>query len=321
MTILTVPAKPARLTVARSDRMTRTARSNIEVLIPTFNEEKNLPHALKSVMEWADAVHVVDSESTDRTREIAREMGANVVIQKWLGYARQKNWALDNLPFKSDWIFILDADEAILPDLRNALMAIAAGPVDSVKEAGFYVNRYFVFMGKRIKRCGYYPSWNLRFFKRGRARYEDREVHEHMLVDGPTRKVKGHMEHFDRRGLESYMDKHNTYSSLEALEIVQHESNGGASKLHARLLGNSLQRRRWFKYHIYPKLPAKPLFRFLYMYVLRRGFMDGLTGLRFCLFISAYELLISLKIAELERDRAEAAKAASDSGLREIPKP
>ncbi len=275
--------------------------SNIEVVIPTFNEAINLPHALASVAEWADAVHVVDSESTDATRAIAGSYGANTVIRPWLGYARQKNWALDHLDLKADWIFILDADEAILPPLRDEILAIATRPLDQTREAGFHVNRYFIFLGRRIRHCGYYPSWNLRFFKRGRARYEEREVHEHMIVDGPTGYLRGHMEHYDRRGIHEYMAKHNTYSTLEAKEIVRGMRDGHRGTLDAKLFGDPLQRRRWIKHYVYPRLPMKWLFRFLFMYVLRLGFLDGVTGFRFCLFLSAYELLISLKIIELRQ--------------------
>jgi glycosyltransferase involved in cell wall biosynthesis len=273
----------------------------------------NLPHALASVMAWADAVHVVDSESTDDTREIAAASGANVVVRPWLGYAKQKNWALDNLPLKADWVFILDADEAILPELRDELLAIARRPVGEVEESGFHINRYFVFLGRRIRHCGYYPSWNLRCFKRGRARYEEREVHEHMLVDGPTGYLKGHMEHNDRRGLEAYMAKHNVYSTLEAREIVRSERGEGGGDLRPSLSGGPLERRRWFKVVVYPKLPLKWLFRFVYMYVLKLGFLDGVAGFRFCLFISAYEMLIGLKIVErrMELRDTDAAKGAS----------
>jgi glycosyltransferase involved in cell wall biosynthesis len=287
--------------------------SNIEIVIPTKNERVNLPHALASVMGWADAVHVVDSESTDDTREIAAAAGANVVVRPWLGYAKQKNWALDNLPIKADWVFILDADEAILPELRDELLAIARRPVGEVEESGFHINRYFVFLGKRIRHCGYYPSWNLRFFKRGRARYEEREVHEHMLVDGPTGYLSGHMEHNDRRGLEAYMAKHNVYSTLEAREIVRSERGEGGGDLRPTLSGGPLERRRWFKVVLYPKLPLKWLFRFVYMYVLKLGFLDGVAGFRFCMFISAYEMLIGLKIVErrMEMREADAAKGAS----------
>lgn len=276
------------------------ARSNIEVILITKNEEKNLPHALASVA-WADAVHVVDSGSTDATRDLARAAGAGVTEHPWLGYARQKNWALDHLPLKADWVFILDADEVILPELRDELLAIARRPPGQVREAGFYVNRYFIFLGRRLRHCGYYPSWNLRFFKRGRARYEEREVHEHMVVDGPTGYLRGHMEHNDRRGLEVYMDKHNRYSTLEAREVVRamRAGRGPAGTVDARLFGDAVQRRRWIKHHVYPRLPARWVFRFLYMYVLRLGVLDGMTGLRFCLFIAAYDFLIQLKIREL----------------------
>lgn len=235
-----------------------------------------------------------------------------MVVQPWLGYAKQKNWALDNLPFESDWVFIVDADEIVLPELRDELLAVAARNPDDVKEAGFYINRYFIFLGKRIRHCGYYPSWNLRFFKRGKARYEEREVHEHMIVDGEEGYLKGHMEHNDRRGLEVYMAKHNRYSTLEAREIYDVMTGRAEESEHldAKLLGNSLQRRRWIKHVLYPKLPAKWLARFLWMYILKLGFLDGLTGLRFCLFIAAYELLISLKLVELQIEANDPAKGA-----------
>ena len=274
--------------------------SNIEVIIPVKNESINLPYALASVVEWADRVWVVDSESTDDTCAIAKKAGAEVIIQSWLGYAKQKNWAIDNLDIKADWVFILDADEVILPELREELIAIASKKIDEVKESAFNINRYFIFLGKRIRHCGYYPSWNVRFFKRGKARYEEREVHEHMVVDGEITALKGHMEHWDRRGLEAYMAKHNRYSTLEAKEILKQEHKQDKT-IDAKLLGNAQQRRRWIKRHIYPWLPAKWLFRFLWMYVLRLGFLDGLTGLRFCLFISSYELLISLKMVEMRQ--------------------
>lgn len=314
--------------------------SNITVIMPVKDEELNLPHSLPSVIPWADRVYVVDSGSKDRTKQIAADMGAVVVDRPWLGYARQKNWCLDNLDINTGWVLFLDADETILPDLRDELLAIARRPADDVKESGFYLNRYFMFLGKRIRHCGFYPSWNLRFFKRGRARYEEREVHEHMVVDGPEGFLKGHMEHDDRRGLEVYMDKHNKYSTLEARETIRQiravrearasrrirsnakgandakEQRGGepavgadsrqetgsqSAGLDARLFGNPLQRRRWIKHVLYPKLPAKWLCRFLFMYIIRLGFLDGLTGLRFCLFMSAYELLIALKIIEMQR--------------------
>lgn len=266
------------------------------------DEEANLPHSLASVAHWVDRVHVVDSGSTDRSVEIAQSFGANVVHQTWLGYARQKNHALDDIEFESDWILVLDADESVEPDLREELLAVASRPLDEVAERGFWINRYFVFLGRRIRHCGYYPSWNLRFFRRGLARYEEREVHEHMVVDGPTGRLRGHLEHHDRRGLEAYMAKHNRYSTLEARELVRIRRGEGEASSEA--VGGPLALRRWFKNWIYPRLPARWLFRFLFMYVLRLGVLDGRAGLRFCLFISAYELLIDLKMAELLQEES-----------------
>ncbi len=272
-------------------------KSNIEIVIPTFNEELNLPEALASVIEWADAVHVVDSQSTDRTREIASEFGAHVVVRPWLGYAKQKNWALANVPFASDWLFILDADESITPALRDELLEIAARPTQSVPEAGFYVNRLTYFFGQAIRHCGYFPAYNLRFFKRGRAVYELREVHEHMIVDGTHRRLRHLMNHEDRRGLEHQMAKHNRYSTLEARELTrEHIAKAGEG---AGPLESGIAWRRWLKRHVLPRLPFPWFWRFIYMYILRLGFLDGTAGFRFCLLVSTYDLLIALKLAEI----------------------
>jgi glycosyltransferase involved in cell wall biosynthesis len=282
----------------------RPVGANVQVIIPTFNEELNLPHALRSVMGWADKVFVLDSESTDRTQAIAREMGATVVVQKWLGYALQKNWALDNLPLTTDWVFILDADESITPELRDDLLAIARQPVDSVHESGFYVNRLTYFMGSPIYHAGFFPSYNLRFFKRGRARYEQREVHEHMLVDGPTTRLKRYMLHEDRRGLEHFIAKHNRYSTLEARELLRDQHRRQRGEL-AEELERGIAIRRWLKRNVLPRLPLSGFWRFVYMYFLRLGILDGGPGFRFCLLLSTYDFFISLKLKELRQAGAD----------------
>jgi len=275
----------------------------IDVLIITFNESINLPHALRSVMPWARNVFVVDSESTDDTRRIAEEMGAKVYIQPWLGYARQKNWALDNLPFESDWIFILDADESITPELRDELLAIASRPVHQVPEAGFYVNRLTYFMNRPIRHCGFFPAYNLRFFKRGRARYEEREVHEHMIVDGPTARLRNMMIHNDRRGLEHYIAKHNRYSTLEARELFRYQMQRASGQ--AQKLERGIGFRRWVKHNILPRIPCAWMARFFYMYFLRLGFLDGVAGFRFAVFLTVYDMFITLKLNELKTSAAE----------------
>lgn len=271
----------------------------IDVLIITKDEEKNLPHCLRALAGWTNRIFVLDSGSTDRTCELAVELGAEVVEHAWEGYAAQKNWGLDNLPLEGDWILIVDADEVITTKLRDQLVDIASLPVEAVPENGFHINRLFYFLGKPIRHCGYFPSWNLRFFKRGRGRYEERAVHEHLLVEEPVGWIRTPMLHEDHRGLEHYIAKHNHYSTLEAAAIASDDGD-----LDARLTGNALERRRWMKRHVYRRLPAKWLFRFIYMYVLRLGVLDGVNGIRFCLFISSYELHIGLKLTELRKERA-----------------
>jgi glycosyltransferase involved in cell wall biosynthesis len=291
-------------------------RSNIEVIIPTFNEEANLPYALKSVVGWADRVYVLDSESSDATRRIALEHGATFVVRPWLGYARQKNWALQNLPISTDWVFILDADESITPQLKEELLAISGKPAAEVGAAGFYVNRLTYFMSRPIRHCGYYPSYNLRFFRKGKARYEEREVHEHMIVDGVTGRLKHEMLHEDRRGLEHFIAKHNRYSTLEARELTRERVLRMGDR--AGPLERGIAMRRWLKRHLLPRLPVSGVWRFLYMYFMRLGFLDGVTGFRFCLLLSTYDLFISLKMAELRRagyDRGQIAIPPPSRGL------
>jgi glycosyltransferase involved in cell wall biosynthesis len=287
-------------------------RAPVAIIIPTKNEEVNLPFALASVCEWAQEVFVLDSGSTDGTGELAERFGARLVFHAWEGYARQKNWGLDHLPITAPWVFILDADEVITPELREELVRVARE--DRCAENGFYVNRFFVFLGRRIRHCGYYPSWNLRFFRRGKARYEERAVHEHMIVDGPVGYLRHDMEHNDRRGMEHYIAKHNHYSTLEARElfrIIQGTADGTTMRF--SFWGGPIQRRRWVKHRLWPRLPARWLFRWLYMYVLKLGFLDGAAGFHFCLFLAGYEHQIGLKLKEmLAQERERRRTAASD---------
>ena len=268
----------------------------VDVLIQTHNEALNLPHALASVAGWTRRVFVVDSGSTDDTRAIAESAGAIFIHHDWEGYAGQKNWALANLPWASDWILILDADEAVTSELRAEIERVTASA--TTREAGFYINRMFIFLGRQIRHCGYYPSWNLRLFRQGRAVYEDRRVHEHMRVDGPTGYLKGLLLHEDRRGLEHFVAKHNRYSTLEAQELyADHTPWPGLS----RFVNDRMARRRFLKTRVLPNLPVPWLWKFFYMYVFLEGFLDRAPGWNLCLFISSYEHFIHVKYRELQR--------------------
>ncbi len=270
----------------------------VDVLIQTHNEELNLTHALASLRGWANRVFVVDSGSTDRTKQIAGEAGATVVHHDWEGYAGQKNWALTNLPWEADWVLILDADESVTPDLRQEIERITNKPVERVRESAFHVNRMFIFMGREIRHCGYYPSWNVRLLKRGRARYEARKVHEHMIVDGPTAELRGILLHEDRRGLEHFVAKHNRYSTLEAQEVYATRTPWPGL---TRFATDRMARRRFLKTRILPRLPVPWFWKFLYMFIFLEGFLDRAAGLHLCLFISTYEYFIQAKYKELKR--------------------
>jgi glycosyltransferase involved in cell wall biosynthesis len=274
----------------------------ISVFILTKNEEANLFKALKSVMGWAHRVFVVDSGSTDGSERITREMGAEFVPHAWEGFARQRNWALANLPFETPWVFILDADEQVEPELRDEMLKIAKE--DKCPENGFNVNRRVYFMGKWIKHCGFYPSWNVRLIRGGKGKYTDRAVHEHMEVDGAVGYLKGEMIHEDQRGLHHFIFKHNEYSTLEAGEMYKAELDPSSLPKVRLFGGGSVERRRWIKHYLWPKLPCRWLVRFFVMYFLKLGVLDGLTGLRFCVMLTIYEYEISLKLIEMRRKSA-----------------
>lgn len=267
----------------------------LSVLVPTLDEELNLPRCLESVA-WADQLLVVDSYSSDRTVEIARHFTPHVYQHKFENYSAQKNWALDNLPFAHEWVFILDADERASLELKTEIEGIVRGEGRTV---GYYVNRRFIFLGRWIKHSGWYPSWNLRLFKYGLARYDERAVHEHMVVKGPVGYLRNDLLHLDERPLEAFVARHNRYSSLEATERLKALRTHNPTRLTADLFGDPVVRKRFLRERIWPRLPAKPLMLFLYMYFLRLGFLDGWQGFAFCMFHFFQELMVGLKMREM----------------------
>lgn len=274
----------------------------VDVLIQTHNEQLNLPYTLESLRGWVNNVFIVDSGSTDATAAIAEGFGATFVHHDWEGYAAQKNWALDNLPFESDWVLILDADEACSPELIEEIKAIVSRDPKDVPFVAYNINRIFIFMGRRIKHCGYFPSWNLRLFRKGAARYDQRLVHEHMIVSGPVGDLKHLLLHEDRRGLEHFIAKHNRYSTLEAHEIYASHDNWPGF---IPFLKDRVRRRRFLKSRILPIIPAVWVLRFLYMYIFKLGFLDGRAGWYLSLFISSYEFFIRMKYIELVYAKGE----------------
>lgn len=244
----------------------------LTVIILTYNEEPNLPQALRSVCGWAQQVIVLDSFSTDRTVEIAREFGAEVHQHRFEDYARQRNHAL-TLPIRSEWILFLDADEWVTPELQ---LEIAEAIDRNPNEDGFYIKRRFIWMGRWIRR-GYYPTWILRLARLGRVRCEERQVNEHLIVDGAVGYLEHDFIHEDRKDLSDWLAKHVRYARREADELIKREQRVTQEEIDARLFGTQAQRKRWLRRHVWERLPpfVRPWLFFFYRYVLRGGFLDG----------------------------------------------
>jgi len=246
---------------------------SLSVVIITLNEEANLARTLPSVA-WADEIVIVDSGSTDRTREIAASFGAKFFVEPWKGFAAQKNSALEKA--SGDWILALDADEEVEPALAEEIrQTLAAAP----SQAGFWIPRKNFFLGRWIRHGGFYPDPKLRLFRRGAGQFEDRLVHEDIHLDGPTARLKNHLLHHAYPTLESYLEHMNRYSSL------------GAEMAGAR-------RRVGFSF---ANIVLRPRLTFFYNYILRGGFLDGREGLLLHLYHADY---VSWKYAKAwERGR------------------
>lgn len=284
-----------------------TDRCPISVLIPARNEAANLRACLESC-RFADQIVVVDSASTDATAAIARELGAEVVQFAWDGrFPKKKNWALEHVAWKHEWVFILDADERITPALADEIARVISDP----QLDGYYVNRRFWFLDGWLLHCGYYPSWNLRLFRHRLGRYEqfagiddtnsgDNEVHEHVLLTGRAGRLQHDMEHYAFPTIATWVEKHNRYSNWEARILA---SAGTSATTAGTAIDPGLARKRRLK-HFAGHLPFRPTLRFLYHFIWRTGFLDGYRGFVFCRLMGWYEFLSVAKAKEQRRSRA-----------------
>ncbi len=289
----------------------------LSVLIPVKNDATNLRACLRSV-RFANEIVVVDSASTDETAAVAEEAGARVVQFAWNGqFPRKKNWALENIPWRNEWVLIIDADERITLELeREIRSAIGREDVD-----GYYLNRRFWFLDGWIWHCGYFPSWNLRLFRHRKGRYEkfvtggnsssgDNEVHEHLLLDGRAEYLDPPMDHYAFPDIATFVEKHNRYSSWEAAVREQMNKETNDETLAGRVFGSPMERKRWLK-RVTLNAPFRPTLRFFYHYVVCGGFLDGYRGWILCRLLACYELLSMAKAYEManltEYTRAEEA--------------
>jgi glycosyltransferase involved in cell wall biosynthesis len=302
-----------------------SAKIPVSVLIPAKNEEANLPACLAS-LQRADEVFIVDSQSSDKSIEIGKSHGANVVQFHFNGrWPKKKNWSLDNLPFRNEWVLIVDCDERITPELWDEI----AQAIESDEFNGYYLNRRVFFLGKWIRHGGKYPDWNLRLFKHKIGRYEnlntedipntgDNEVHEHVILDGKVGYLKHDMLHEDFRDLFHWLERHNRYSNWEArvyYNILTGQNEKGT--IGANLFGDAVQRKRFLK-KVWVHLPFKPFLRFILFYIIQRGFLDGKAGYIYGRLLSQYEYQIGVKLYELRScggklNTANTAKSAPSS--------
>jgi glycosyltransferase involved in cell wall biosynthesis len=240
------------------------------VVVITLDEEAHIRRCLESV-GWADEVIVVDAESRDKTVQIAREFTDRVISRPWAGFAAQKNFALEQST--ADWVLSLDADEAASPELRDEIVTTIA---DARACDGYAVRRRNVFLGRWIRHGGLYPDWQVRLFRRGRGHFAERAVHESLRVEGSVGRLRGHLVHRSYESVTDFFERANRYSSLAAEEWI-----GEGHRVRTR------------------ELVLRPVARFLSMYLIQRGFLDGRRGLLLAALYAYYVFMRSAKVWEV----------------------
>jgi len=283
----------------------------VSVIVPVRDEARNLPRCLESLAQFGE-VYVIDSQSTDDTIAIAQLRGAKVVQFHYAGgWPKKRQWAMDTLPFAYDWILLLDADEVLTPELVGEIRRALQNPgVD-----GYFIRLQMYFLGRVLRHCDA-SFWKLSLFRKGRGRFEcrlkdqdasmaDMEIHEHVVVDGTTAELRNALVHHNVDPLSRYILKHNEYSNWEARVLLKPEGDpedgpeDDLEEMTADLFGTQAQRRRWLKRNFY-RLPGSPVLLFLYRFVLRLGFLDGVPGLIYCTFQAVQMFHSKAKIYELE---------------------
>jgi glycosyltransferase involved in cell wall biosynthesis len=262
----------------------------VSIVVLTRDEEPNIRQCLASVA-WADQVVVVDSGSTDDTVPIARTLGAEVIEQPWLGFSAQREFALRLPELWHDWVYFVDADEWISPQLASEIASQMRAP----SCAGFAHRLRLVFQGTWIRHCGWYRgSWVVRLVDRRYTKYDGSPLGERACVDGPVHRLSNDIVDEDRKGLATWLHKHVRYAQLEAQRRSNQAIPHGLRALRSRRVNETRPLTRTFlKDVIFPSVPAKPAALFLFMYVIRLGLLDGRVGLRFCLYHAWYESIVT----------------------------
>lgn len=272
---------------------------SLTIVIPVKNEEQNLPGCLAAIgHNFAQEIVVIDSESTDRTREIAESFGARVIDFQWNGqFPKKRNWYLRNHTPFTEWVLFLDADEYLTDEFKQALTHALKAP----DKVGYWLNYTVYFMGKRLR--GGYPLKKLALFRVGAGEYEyidekqwshlDMEIHEHPILAGNIGTIKAKIDHRDFRDIAHYVAKHNEYSSWEAARYL---------RMTAQTKSIPLTWKQRIKYRLLRTPLAGPAF-FFGSFFLLGGFLDGSRGFAFAMLKMAYFTEIYCKIKELKNKR------------------
>jgi glycosyltransferase involved in cell wall biosynthesis len=270
----------------------------------TRNEAPRIRRAVTSLLEVTSDVVVVDSESTDETRSIAKELGADVVVHPFEGFSSQRNWALDYLEkrYGPDYVLSLDADEWLNDDLVTSIQTRVLDGTLGDHDV-YLFHRQIRFDGRVLKWGGFANIWLPRLFRIDAGRYENRTVNEHLKLDpGATiGRLTGYLVNDDVDSWEDHIDKHNHYSTLEAQARVALRTNRGAKTTISEAVRRPYLRRRWLRQHVWDRLPARPALRFMQIYLIAGGFLDGRAGFRRALFESWQEMCTDLKAETMTR--------------------
>lgn len=278
--------------------------SQLAVVILTYNEARHIERALRSVQGIADEVFLIDSGSTDETVQIAEALGAKVLYNPWVNHAAQFQWGLDNAPITADWILRLDADEIIEPDLAAEITAkLPTLPADVT---GANLKRKHIFMGGWVRHGGRYPLIMLRICRRGVGRIEQRWMDEHMLLThGRATTFDGGFADHNLNDLTFFVDKHNKYATLEAVDVINRRQGLFARDIELTVEQTSRRAAvtRFIKERVYNRIPFQlsALLYFLYRYVIQLGFLDGREGAVYHVLQGFwYRYLVGAKVMELE---------------------
>ncbi len=282
---------------------------DISVIILTYNEEKHIERCIRSLESIAKEVFIVDSYSTDRTLELAESLGAKTFQNKWVNYANQFQWGLDNCPISTKWVMRMDSDEYLEPELSTELAENLQNIPENI--TGIYLKRKVFFMGKWIRWGAFYPHVLLRIWQHGYGRIEQRWMDEHIVLsEGETMLIdKADIVDDNKNNITWWTEKHNNYATREMIDLMN-------MKYHFMPIDDSLKEnndpqaklKRMIKEKIYSKLPygVRPILYFNYRFFIRFGFLDGFRGFIWHFMQGLwYRMLVDVKCYEFERKKKE----------------